>query len=95
MLMLGDIHSPTANLTTWWRDGDRSDWMETRSVRLMLLGIGVLLFAMVSGSMLGYFLNIFYYLRMDRVLVGLLYSILPLMGLALLLVGFFWKPRTS
>jgi hypothetical protein len=62
----------------------------------MLLGIGVLLFAMASGSTLG--INPFYVLqelRMDRTLGELLYSILPLTGLALVVVGFFWKTRSS
>jgi hypothetical protein len=49
--------------------------METRSVRLMLLGIGALLFAIASGSTMG--------------------SFLPFAGLVLVLVGFFWKTRSS
>jgi hypothetical membrane protein len=61
-----------------------------RSVKLMLLGIALLLFGMVFPSTINPVLIYYFGLALDRGMLGaMIVSILPVMGLVLVLVGFF------
>lgn len=69
--------------------------MDTRSVKLMLLGIGVLLFAIALPAWINpdYILQSVRLTFFQPVLPVLLGAIVPIIGLALLLVGFFQRSQ--
>jgi hypothetical protein len=66
--------------------------MESRSTRLMLLGIAVILFSLAFRSIFNV-AYVFKPLGSVRYLDAGCYAIFPLVGMALVLVGFFAKPR--
>jgi hypothetical protein len=79
------VHAPERS-GRGWRRAD----VTARSVKLMLLGIALLLFGMVFPSTINPVLIYYFGLALDRGMLGaMIVSILPVMGLVLVLVGFF------
>ena len=65
------------------------------SLRFMLLGIALLLAHLALGQILSDFLTIYIIesFRASRLVLDLLYSIIPIIGIALVFIGFFKRDR--
>ncbi len=64
----------------------------SKSLRFMLLGIAILLFSTAGSQLLGVLVFPFlYHSHLSRISVELIASVVPIVGLVFVLIGFFTR----